>query len=324
LFEYKIKLKGIMAEIALVMIVKDSGEKIKNAINSAMKIASEIVVVDTGSKDNTPVYASQMGAKVFYQNWNDDFSYARNFALKHVLSDWILILDDDEELDSKNIPQDYLNDEKIGGIEVMITNKTDEGKTSSTHNYTRLFRNNKQIRFEGKIHEQIRPSIEKLDLEIVSSDLEIIHHGYTDIDENKNERNIKILEKEIEENNDDFKKYHLAVTEFAAGNTEKMLKIYEEIKDSSELSEKQHALLQLKAAQANLKHNEIDVVLDLTNNKIKNVELEGFRHYIRAAALMQVGRFAEANELYNSEEIQLSNMTDKNIIEEAKKYLKKF
>lgn len=313
-----------MFNIALVMIVKNSGEKIIDAINSALHHVSEIVVVDTGSDDNTPVYASQKGANIFFIKWDDDFSAARNFALQHTLSEWILILDDDEEFLSEHIPDKLLNNSNIGGIEVNIINTTDSGKTSSTHKYTRLFRNHPQIRFDGKIHEQIRPSIEKLGLKIIPSDLEIIHHGYSEITQEKNERNIRILEQEIEESADVFKEYHLAITEFAAGNTEKMLAIYERIKYSDELTEKQQNLLRLKAAQANLKNDNIDLVLELTDQKINIEELEGFRHYVRAAALMQLGRFKEAKVLYNSNEIQMSNMTDKYIIAEAAKYLKKF
>jgi glycosyltransferase involved in cell wall biosynthesis len=315
-----------MLDLSLVMIVKNSGYKIENAIRSVSELCREIVVCDTGSDDDTPIIASKLGANIYFKKWTDDFSEARNFALKHTNSKWIFILDDDEEISEINKDElsELMNNNKIGGIQVNIKNITDEGKTTTSHKYTRIFRNDKRIRFEGKIHEQIRPSIDEAGYDIACSSIEIMHYGYSEINEEKNERNKRIINKEIEDDpKDDYKKYHLALTEFADENHEKVISIYNEINNSKQLSELQSANLRLKAAQSYLKKDTHEKVIELTEKKINDINLEGFRQFIRAASMMHLGRFNDALVCYSSKECMQSEMTDKNIIKEATQLIKK-
>lgn len=87
-----------MATITLSMIARDEEAFIASAIESVKDVVDEIIVVDTGSKDRTPAIARELGAKVLHFDWKDDFSAARNFGLKEVTSDWVLVLDADEEM----------------------------------------------------------------------------------------------------------------------------------------------------------------------------------------------------------------------------------
>ena len=63
---------------------------------TAVESDGRIVVVDTGSTDNTIAVARSGGAAVYARAWTDDFSAARNASIRLATADWILYLDADE------------------------------------------------------------------------------------------------------------------------------------------------------------------------------------------------------------------------------------
>src|SRR5690554_4051082 len=84
--------------LTVCIIARDEEDNIKRALASVRPYASEILVVDTGSTDNTATVAAAMGATVLQFQWINDFSAARNFALDHAAGEWVLMLDADEVL----------------------------------------------------------------------------------------------------------------------------------------------------------------------------------------------------------------------------------
>jgi glycosyltransferase involved in cell wall biosynthesis len=88
-----------MTTMALSMIVRDAAASLAACLESVRGIVDEIVVADTGSTDETMAIATQYRAQVIQVAWTDDFAAARNEGLKAVKSDWVLVLDADEQLD---------------------------------------------------------------------------------------------------------------------------------------------------------------------------------------------------------------------------------
>ncbi|MEW5923865.1 MAG: glycosyltransferase, partial [Candidatus Zixiibacteriota bacterium] len=86
-------------DISVCLINKDSGNEIARCLDSVKSFADEIIVVDTGSEDNSPDLARQYGAKLVSHRWSNDFSAARNVYLKAAQCSWILVMDSDEVLD---------------------------------------------------------------------------------------------------------------------------------------------------------------------------------------------------------------------------------
>src|SRR4051812_15611125 len=82
------------------MIVRDEARCIVRCLESVRDVVDEMVVVDTGSTDDTVSLAEGTGATVYHFAWVDDFAKARNVALTHCTGDWILVLDADEWLES--------------------------------------------------------------------------------------------------------------------------------------------------------------------------------------------------------------------------------
>jgi len=196
-------------KISACYIVKNEARELKISIESLKKFVDEIVVVDTGSTDDTVKVAKKFGAKIFYCEWNDDFSAPRNLALKKCSGDWIIFLDADEFFTpetAKNIPAviERVEQFKQNAILVQRVNiDTDDGnKIQSTDFSVRIMKNRNDLHYVGKIHEELRLG-EKILSEVVTCPpdiLKIYHTGYkTSINKLKAERNLKLLLAELAE-----------------------------------------------------------------------------------------------------------------------------
>lgn len=105
-----------MPTLSLGMIVKNESDTIERVLQCAQAFCDEIVVVDTGSTDDTVAKAKAMGAIVHHFTWIDDFSAARNAAFSYCTQDWIMWLDGDDIITPENqqrileIKNNVLND----------------------------------------------------------------------------------------------------------------------------------------------------------------------------------------------------------------------
>ena len=86
------------------MIVRDEASLLSECLASIQNVAQQIVVVDTGSNDDTVAIAKSFGAEVHHFEWIDDFAAARNESLRFATGDWILWLDADERLMPESLP----------------------------------------------------------------------------------------------------------------------------------------------------------------------------------------------------------------------------
>ncbi len=91
-----IRLPRENVSVSLCMIIKNEEKYLERALQSAKDIVNEIIIVDTGSTDNSVSIAEKFGAKVFHMPWTDDFSAARNHAIEKAAGDYIFMLDADE------------------------------------------------------------------------------------------------------------------------------------------------------------------------------------------------------------------------------------
>ncbi|WP_409295720.1 glycosyltransferase [Peribacillus sp. SCS-26] len=181
-----------MKTLALVMIVKNEEKNLKRCIDSVKDFVNEIIIVDTGSIDNTRNIALNNGARVFEYEWRNDFSDARNFSIRQSTSDWNLVLDADEYiLSGHHSLMDFIekNNNKIGRVNIL-SRYLDDGKEQIESSYvSRLFPNN-GIFFKGRVHEQIESTFPR---EKISVNVE--HDGYYQND--KTDRNLPLLFEEL-------------------------------------------------------------------------------------------------------------------------------
>jgi len=191
-----------MATLGLSMIAKNEAHTIRACLASVREVVSQIVVADTGSSDGTIAIAREFGATVISVPWENHFAKARNAALAAMTTDWVLVLDADEELDSsaKSALPALLAAPDMAGYMITIRDYVRE-KTSyyleraakpnscgperaagaasyhEQHNI-RLFRRHPDIYFYGRVHELVEYRICLLGLKYIPADILIHHFGH--------------------------------------------------------------------------------------------------------------------------------------------------
>lgn len=201
-------MKKTMAEalkISACYIVKNEAKNLAKSIKSLKNQVNEIVVVDTGSTDNTIVVARKLGAKVYSFPWQNDFSKARNFALSKAKGDWLILLDADEYFTAKtagNIRQIIRQAQQVDAILIQMVNyDVDKAEIQDYFYQLRIVRNQQGLHYEGKIHEELKLSDSKTMkfLRIPPEILKIYHTGYaSSVSMQKLERNLKLLQQAVD------------------------------------------------------------------------------------------------------------------------------
>lgn len=301
-----------LLSLGVAIIVKNAEDTIAQAIKSTLSYARQIVVVDTGSSDRTPQICTLLGAEVHFYKWTDNFSDARNHALSHMRTEWILQLDADEELLGFSVEdiQPLLMNPAVGGLQVALQN-TLSGGLESVHHYTRLVRRHAQIRYEGAIHEQIAGSIRSLGLEIVDSPVTILHHGYEANSPEKIERNAELLRREIALHPEDkWLSYHLGLTEFAAGRTEEARILLESVTSSNELTDEQHETARLRLAQIALQNGRTTDAGQWLNFTSNDIHREGLRCFILGSCFALERQFTDAVAMYSTPAVMASRLVN--------------
>lgn len=189
--------------LSLCLITKSEAANLPRVIRSVQGLATEVIVVDTGSTDDTLKVAKRLGARTVEFEWVDDFAAARNRSLELATGDWILVMDADDELTPESLPilrrwLKHAQDIDVVGLYRRYPYPGMESDGVSIQ--PRLFRNGRGIHFEGAIHEQVT----RADGTTASPGhilaCTIFHHGAiegADALERRHARNIRILEKTV-------------------------------------------------------------------------------------------------------------------------------
>ncbi|HAR5738361.1 TPA: glycosyltransferase, partial [Staphylococcus pseudintermedius] len=152
----KLELISEYTTISVVYIVKNERDYIIKSLLSILDLADEIIIVDTGSEDNTLDLIKKMcdkKIKIFTFNWCDDFSKARNFANAKATCDWIMILDADEIVRKNDNLKFYLtylrifDDFENTAFNFKVIRDEEVYKTS------KLIRNTNTLTYKGRVHE---------------------------------------------------------------------------------------------------------------------------------------------------------------------------
>lgn len=192
-------------KISACYIAKNEAENLAKSIKSLKNQVNEIVVVDTGSTDNTIVVARRLGARVYSFPWQDDFSKARNFALSKAKGEWLVLLDADEYFTAKtagNIRQVIRQAQQADGLLIQMVNyDVDKAEIQDYFYQLRIVCNQQGLHYEGKIHEELKLSDGKSMkfFRIPPEMLEIYHTGYaSSVSRQKLERNLRLLQQALD------------------------------------------------------------------------------------------------------------------------------
>lgn len=195
--------------IALVLIVKNEQRCLERCIKSFLPHVDEVVVLDTGSTDNTMTIARQLGAKLYSFQWCDNFAVARNKALEYASCDWNLVVDADEWLVSGPESLQQLKSLEpcfVGRLFIESEAELDGMAQRGMELISRILPKN--IRYKGAIHEQPIH-----DLPTRALNIKLAHDGYALAQrQKKQDRNLVLLRKEVEMHPDcAYLKYQLGV-----------------------------------------------------------------------------------------------------------------
>ena len=200
-------------KLSLCMIVRDSARTLEACLESIQPWVDEMVIVDTGSHDETPEIARKFGARLFHFPWCDDFAAARNESLRHARGEWLFWMDSDDTIDEENgrklqaLASRPAPAHLLGYVmQVHCPAARQEGETDVTAvDHVKLLRNRPDLRFENRIHEQVLPAIRRADGEVAWTDIFVRHSGSDQSPEGrrrKQDRDMRLLKLEQHEKPD--------------------------------------------------------------------------------------------------------------------------
>jgi glycosyltransferase involved in cell wall biosynthesis len=303
----------VFNNLSVLMMVKNEEKNIERCLQSLQKIDKEllreIIIVDTGSTDSTINIIKKLQntdeypfnrIKLYFKEWNDDFSEIRNYTIKLSSGTWLFFIDADEELEeAKGINKLVREDNPeyhVGLIQIINYTKSDLTRYA-TMSSPRIFRAHKDFHYEGAVHNQ---PVFPTPFNRVKLLAQLKHYGYFNDDKKlqmkKYKRTTSILNKELEQQpNNHYYWYQLAQSNKMIGKHVEALKC---IKTAIDLYDKHPNYYGVKAS-LELSLQKYDDVIQTTYNGIRILaEYIDYWYYL-AEALRMKKEYQKAINSYN-------------------------
>jgi len=227
-----------MKEISLCTISLNQEKYIFEFLKNVEKFVDEIIIVDTGSTDNTLEIIKKFKSILFNLEQKErGMDELRNFSLDKATKEWILVLDPDEKISERDFikMRNLIENEEYTGYYLIqrqytneighagwVSSKDDTYEESKFANgwfpnpILRLFKNDKRARYRGIIHETVDDSLKELG-DVCLTDIPIHHFGAFDmLSSGKADRNIELLKKGLTGTQEQFFVYFHLATNFLA------------------------------------------------------------------------------------------------------------
>lgn len=296
-------------KLSICMMIKNEAEHLNECLTSLQPFfkeagfESELIIVDTGSTDESVKIASTFTDKIYFHEWNNDFSAMRNITLSYATGEWVFIIDGDEVLyNAENIIEflQHPNSKNFNTGALLIKSWIDSKLERFTAlNSFRLFRRDKELRYEGRVHNQ---PIFKQPL-VNFTEAELIHYGYISNDkalmDKKFERTATILKEELAKNPEHiYYWYQLGESYGLHGEKDlaldAMMKAYELVKLKGKNGRKDYMYVFIGAGKRNMVMNKPADAEKI----LKEISEEGKDypdvHYFLGHALFVQGKVEEA------------------------------
>lgn len=204
-------IKGESMNLSVCIIVKNQQKELETCLKSLAPLQAEIIVVDTGSSDQSRQIAKNYTKSVYDYTWCDDFSKAKNYAIKQAANEMVLILDSDEFLESfaKEQMESYLREKKDQVGRIRRRNLlVKEGVEQINEEWVNRIFSKELFQYAGKIHEQViaLQKEDPMDYKTYEMPFVIKHTGYLGTKEQleeKAKRNLKLLLIQLQEQGED-------------------------------------------------------------------------------------------------------------------------
>lgn len=189
--------------LSVCLIVRDGASDLVRSLPSFAGVGDELIIVDTGSEDETKSVARRFTDRIYDFSWCDDFSAAKNEALRHATGDWVFFPDADEKLiGGREMLRRVVQEAAAEGVDVLslFRHEVDEaGKPLSipVNPAVRLFCRLPGLCYRDPVHEVLAcPGKLLREKNVPEKQLYLLHWGYdSERLAEKRARNIAILEK---------------------------------------------------------------------------------------------------------------------------------
>jgi len=192
--------------LSIGMMVKNEEKYLDRCLISLnpilKKLDCELIIVDTGSTDNTVEIAQKYTNKIYFHQWNNNFSEMRNITLNYCSGNWFFCIDGDEVLENCDDILSFFESKifkKYNSASIYVKNLVDlkDETNFSIFSSLRLFKKDKEFKYINAVHNQ---PVFKEPIRVLSTNCK--HYGYISSDgelmERKFERTTIILKSEIE------------------------------------------------------------------------------------------------------------------------------
>jgi glycosyltransferase involved in cell wall biosynthesis len=288
--------------VSACLIVRNEAPNLAACVEPWRFLVDDLVVVDTGSEDGTKDVARALGARVFDFAWCDDFSAARNEALRHAVGEWVLSMDADDRVDQEGVA-------KLGALlssvkeldgylmHCVCASPTGSGRISCEQ--VRLFRRDPAFLWERRVHEQIAPSIVRANGTLGETDIAIHHLGYHDPIQfrRKAERNLRLLELEFCENQFSGEFLHLkGGTLLDLGRTEEAISCLGQAARFSLGDDDSARMVFLKLATAHVRRDDLGSALETLRSGLSSFPRDRDLLWLEAQVTAACGEYRQAEE----------------------------
>jgi tetratricopeptide (TPR) repeat protein len=295
--------------ISACLITRDEAGFLPDCLRSLQSAADEIVVVDTGSRDDTVEIARGFGCIVLHQPWTDDFAAARNVGIDAATGDWILVIDADERLTGGEALRPLVAEaeEATGGFLIEREDVVRHPDTGRTERYpigmVRLFRRHPRIRYVGRVHERPGDTIRDAGFTIRSTHrLALTHLVSHRTDEElraKQRRYLALLDAEVAAQPDDpWPRYYRAKTLWYLDDHAQADAEFAAIADDACHPGPQRASAHAMRAALALRQGRPADALRHVEASLGAFPFQSLSHHLRGEALYALGRYEEAAEAY--------------------------
>lgn len=285
--------------VGLHLIAKNESENIKRLFRSFEGCFDQVVLVDTGSTDNTVELAKQLGAEVHHFTWIDDFSAARNFALSKMTTDYVAWLDLDDELtDAASFIQ--WRDSVMATAEYWIA--VYQYDPACAFARERVWKRDTGLSWKYPIHEGVTPYVEGRQVVANYTTAWKVTHKRTDEDLKKDRsRNLNIMDKLAKEGKLDARMtYYYGKELFEA---DKSLDAFPKLLDAAshvDLELHDRILAIQYACLAAMRLNQNEKAVQLAHNGMQLSPTRAEFHVIIGDCYLKQGKIKEAIPYYSA------------------------
>lgn len=297
--------------LSVCLIVKNEQDVLDRCLSSISELADEIIVVDTGSTDQSKEIAHKHTNHVYDFEWVNDFSAARNESIKHATSKWVLVLDADEYIDANDTSsiRTYLENLTPSAINIFTVSVFSfKGESMRKANLLegsigRLFANGFGIKFVRPIHEQLA-SKDGQQLRSLKAPISIYHTGYLDsvlASKNKSERNLQLFSEHKKQSNFTPYDYFTLGNEYTLENNSKQaLYYYEKAYKKSKPTTAWHYLLVFELILNHMRNDRIYEAWTLLEHECKDKKNYPDYHSMQGLIYEHLGLYGQAKSAFQT------------------------